>query len=134
MDAERLEMDLPNTILNIPSDKKFIKENYDIYQQLNFFNQDGIFEGTCPECASCGKNFLKIKMPELDETGKKLKLESYLFVQESKNRMKSYLEKHIEKEIEIELLKIKDEIEEKVRARYISTKPDLSEEFQSDAC
>ena len=126
-------MDLPNTILNIPSDKKFIKENYDIYQQLNFFNQDGIAEGICPECSSCGKNFLKIKMPELDETGK-LKLESYLSVQESKNRMKSYLEKHIQNEIELELLKIKDEIEGKVRARYISTKPDLSEECRFDAC
>ena len=118
--------------INIPKYKRFIYKNennlefsqnitekeffkiLDKYNGFITFNENGLSD-ECDKCHCYESIFLKMNIPDLKSIKGKIEIQS------SKNRMKEYLEIHIQKEIQKEIDKLKPEIEKKIKEKYIST-------------
>lgn len=103
------------------SNKKSIEEFTKIIHgkyKFNFFKFDksGI-TGCCYRPESICEDLFEIELPD-----------DPLLLKQSKQTMKEALELHINKEIDIEIEKIRPEIEKKVRDKYYKFKPDSSED------
>lgn len=76
-----------------------------------FFNENGTVIG-CPRCDHCQDGLVKLEIPDQNS------LMGMLELQSSKQKMDSYLEKHIQKLINIEMDKMRPQIESKIREKY----------------
>lgn len=86
-------------------------EFYKNIKTFNYFNENGIVTG-CPRCENCSDSFIKIDVPD-PKTVKGL-----FEITQVKEKMRQYLEIHINKLIEIEIEKIRPEIESKIREKF----------------
>ena len=129
---------MENEIIKVKNDERFIYEkddqitfskyvsedefNKSINLKFHHFDENGIVKDLCIVCSGCGRGFIDSKFPDINNPIGLIEYNQCI------NRMNTNMEIHIKNEIDLELFKIRNEIELKVREKYPMFKPRTVEE------
>jgi hypothetical protein len=83
-------------------------------QNVHYFNENGLVSDQCPRCGFCNEGFVQLDIPN------PATLTGMIDLQLAQARMQYYLKLHVDKLVDVEVEKMRTDIEKKIKERFPS--------------